>query len=435
MSDASKTARADKLKSRQEDGALVLRLDEVRPNRQMAAVPKRMPDLPEKPTKPVRKTTVTYKSEKMTGFVTKAKGGFSGAKLAFFLMVVVPTIIGGVYYAAIASPRYVSEFRFSVRPGEGGGGSSAGELALTMSNSYIVSDYAMSRDAVEALEKEVGLREMYSRPEADFLSRLQPDISLEGLVRYWNKRLSTSYDLTTGINTVEVAAFNPQDAFRISSALKELCEKLVNDLSEKARQSQLAFAKAELDRSEQRLTDVRSKETELRTGQKSIDARKEADGKIQLITKLHGSLADLQAQYTALGSYMDAKSPRLTVLKSQINATQQELDRLQSQVRSPSDDAAGTGMLADAQLMTQYDKIQSDLDIATKLYTSSLTNYENARMLASNNQIYLATYVQPGVAQVASYPKAIVDTFLVFLSALGMWVVLTLVYYSIRDHA
>ncbi|MCD7108698.1 hypothetical protein LRX75_06550 [Rhizobium sp. DKSPLA3] len=435
MSDASKTARADKLKSRQEDGALVLRLDEVRPNRQMAAAPKRMPDLP---AKPVRKTTVTYKSEKMTGFVTKAKGGFSGAKLAFLLVVVIPTIIGGLYYAAVASPRYVSEFRFSVRPGEGGSGSSAAELALTMSNSYIVSDYAMSRDAVESLEKDVGLREIYSRPDVDFLSRLSSDVSLEGLVSYWNKRLSTSYDLTTGINTIEVAAFSPQDAFRISTALKDLCEKLVNDLSEKARQSQLAFAKAELDRSEARLTNVRSQETELRTGQKSIDARKEADGKIQLITKLHGSLADLQAQYTALGSYMDAKSPRLTVLKSQINATQQELDRLQSQVRSSGDGSSGgsnPAMLADAQLMTQYDKIQSDLDIATKLYTSSLTNYENARMLASNNQIYLATYVQPGIAQIAAYPKVVFDTFLVFLSGLGLWIVLTLVYYSIRDHA
>ncbi|SER88174.1 hypothetical protein [Rhizobium sp. NFR03] len=434
MSDASKTARADKLKSRQEDGALVLRLDEVRPNRQVA-MPKRMPDLPAKPTKPVRKTTVTYKSEKMTGFVTKAKSGFSGAKLAFLLLVIVPTVIGGIYYAAFASPRYVSEFRFSVRPGEGGTGSSAAELALTMSNSYIVSDYAMSRDAVESLEKEVGLREIYSRPDVDFLSRLSSDVSLEGLVRYWNNRLSTSYDLTTGINTIEVAAFSPQDAFRISTALKELCEKLVNDLSEKARQAQLAFAKAELDRSEARLTNVRSQETELRTGQKSIDARKEADGKIQLITKLHGSLADLQAQYTALGSYMDAKSPRLTVLKSQINATQQELDRLQSQVRSTGDNGSNTAMLADAQLMTQYDKIQSDLDIATKLYTSSLTNYENARMLASNNQIYLATYVQPGMAQIAAYPKVVFDTFLVFLSALGLWIVMTLVYYSIRDHA
>jgi capsular polysaccharide transport system permease protein len=431
MTDASKSAKAEKLKSRQEDGGLVLRLDEVRPNRQVAA-PQRMPQLP---AKPVRKTTVTYKSEKMTGFVTKAKGGFSGAKLAFFLMVVVPTVIGGLYYAALASPRYVSEFRFSVRPGEGGTGSSAADMALTMSNSYIVSDYAMSRDAVESLEKDVGLREMYSRPEVDFLSRLPSDVSLEGLVRYWNKRLSTSYDLTTGINTIEVAAFNPQDAFRISTALQALCEKLVNDLSEKARQSQLSFAKAELDRSEKRLTDVRSKETALRTGQKSIDARKEADGKIQLISKLNGSLADLQAQYTALGSYMDPKSPRLQVVKSQINATQKELDRLQSQIRSTTGEEAGPEKISDAQLMSQYDTIQSDLDIATKLYTSSLTNYENARMMASNNQIYLATYVQPGVAQIASYPKVFLDTFLVFLAACGVWVVLTLVYYSVRDHA
>jgi capsular polysaccharide transport system permease protein len=75
------------------------------------------------------------------------------------------------------------------------------------------------------------------------------------------------------------------------------------------------------------------------------------------------------------------------------------------------------------------------VEIATKLYESSLTNYEQARMRANNNQTYLATYVQPGVAQIASYPRVFIDTLLVFLSAIGIWVVSTLIFYSIRDHA
>lgn len=432
LKDTNRPAKLDTSKARSEEtGALVLRLDEVRPVRQQpaatpVAVPKPLP----------RKTTVTYKSVRVTGMVAKAKGGLSGTSLSFFLMVIVPTIIGALYFAFVASPQYMSEFRFSVRPTDGAAMSSssvAADTALAMSNSYIVADYALSRDAVEALEKSVGLREIYSMDSTDRFSRLSEDVSLERLVDYWRKRVSTSYDIMTGINTIEVTAFSPQDALKISTALQALCEKLVNDISEKARQSQMAFAKNELERAEARLKEVRQRETELRSGQKSIDVRKEAEGKMLLNNKLRGDLAALEAQYSALSSDMDPTSPRLTVLKNQITAAKEQIEILQSQITDV--DASKPGALDDAQRVTKYDQLQTDVVIATKLYESSLTNYENARMRASSNQTYLATYVQPGLPQIASYPRTFVDTLLVFLSAFGVWVVLTLVYYSIRDHA
>jgi len=409
----------------------VLRLDEVRPVRQQPAVapvaiPKPFP----------RKTTVTYKSVRVTGMVAKAKSSLSGTSISFFLMVVLPTIIGALYFAFVASPQYMSEFRFSVRPTDGAimsSSSVAADAALAMSNSYIVADYALSRDAVEALEKSVGLREIYSMDSTDRFSRLSDNVSLERLVDYWHKRVSTSYDIMTGINTIEVTAFSPQDALKISTALQALCEKLVNDISEKARQTQMAFAKNELERAEARLKEVRQRETELRSGQKSIDVRKEAEGKMLLNNKLRGDLAALEAQYSALSSDMDPTSPRLTVLKNQITAAKEQIEILQSQITDV--DASKPGALDDAQRVTKYDQLQTDVVIATKLYESSLTNYENARMRASSNQTYLATYVQPGLPQIASYPRTFVDTLLVFLSAFGTWVVLTLVYYSIRDHA
>jgi capsular polysaccharide transport system permease protein len=431
LKDMSGAAKLDKSKARSDDsGALVLRLDEVRPARQQpgaapSVLPKQFP----------RKTTIIYKSQRITGMVAKAKGGISSTAVSFFLMVVLPTIIGALYFAFVASPQYMSEFRFSVRPTDGSAMASsvAADAALAMSNSYIVSDYALSRDAVEALETKIGLRELYSDGSIDGLSRLPEGASLEKLVAYWRKRVSTSYDIMTGINVIEVTAFSPQDAHKISVALQALCEQLVNDISEKARQSQMAFSKGELDRSEARLKEVRQSETELRSGQKSIDIRKDAEGKIVLNNKLRGDLSELEAQYSALSSYMDPTSPRLTVLKNQIAAAREQIANLQTQISNA--DETTPGSMDDAQRITKYDQLQTDVDIATKLYTSSLTNYEQARMRANNNQTYLATYVQPGIAQIASYPRVFVDTLLVFLSAIGIWVVLTLIYYSIRDHA
>lgn len=130
---------------------------------------------------------------------------------------------------------------------------------------------------------------------------------------------------------------------------------------------------------------------------------------------------------------MDPSSPRLTVLKNQIAAAREQIENFQKQISSA--DGETPGGLDDAQRVTKFDQLQTDVEIATKLYTSSLTSYEEARMRANNSQTYLATYVQPGIAQIASYPRVFVDTLLLLLSAIGIWVVSTLIYFSIRDHA
>ena len=422
------------------DGSLLRRLDEVRPGgtglarRQpsSANLPARTPDLKPTLVPPSQKSVVTYK---VRG--APSEGGLKtwGKWIFFLIAVIIPTIIAGVYYAFFAAPQYVSEFRFSVRPNLGAGaGSSSADSLLIMSNSYIVSDYVGSRDAVVALEESVGLRQIYSSGAVDYMSRLDPSASLETLVKYWNSSIHTNYDITTGINVVEVAAFTPADAQKIANALKVLCESLVNQISDEARKSQMDFAHTEMARAESRLKDVRREETELRTTQKSIDARKEADGRLQLNLKLRSELAGLQAQYDSLTQYMDPKSPRLSVMRNQINATKEQVAQLQDQVGSNMQGGSAGSEMINAQVLTRYDQIQTDVEIATKLYQSALTNYESARAQASHNQIYLATYVQPGLPEVASYPKVFFDTFLVFLSACGIWVVLTLVYYSIRDH-
>lgn len=424
------------------ESSLVRRLDEVRPQGRGVQVARDPVAPPTAPKPPMRsKPAVSAPSRKnaagkVTAFLAKSRLQDFGKWLFFFLMVIVPTALGGVYFSLIASPQYVSEFRFSVRPNSGSasGSSSSGDALLAMSNSYIVSDYVESRDAVLALDKMVGLRQLYDNDSIDSFSRLDPEASVESLVAYWKARLHTSYDLTTGINVVEVSAFTPESAQKIASALKLLSENLVNDISDVARKSQMEFAHSELARAEARLKEVRREETELRTDQKTIDARKEADGRLQLNLKLRGELAGLQSQYDSLTTYMDAKSPRLVLLKNQIAATKEQISKLQPKADDANGGVDAVGNAVNTSAIARYDEIQTDLEIASKLYESSLTNYEAARAQANSNQIYLATYVQPSLPETSSYPRVFFNTFLIFLSACGVWVVLTLVYYSIRDH-
>ncbi|MFB2551217.1 hypothetical protein [Ensifer soli] len=439
----------------QDESGLVLRLDRLRPEKRIMtakpqaakAAPAAIPNLPQhepvepekKPKAPLpreTKKTVVYRSKRLHGLSQRVRNGISGTVMSLLAIVLLPTVAAGLYFAFVATPQYVSEFRFSVRPSDATQfqASVALESALIISNSYIVAEYSASRETVDALEKTVGLREIYSNEGIDYLSRLDPDASVEQLVSYWKNRITTHFDMATGISTIAVSAFTPEDALKITQELQLLCEKLVNDLSEKARKTQMAFAQSELDLAEQRLKDARDRDVALRAGQQSVDATKEAEGKLQLAARLRSNLSDLQSEFVTLSSYLDASSPKIAYLKKQIAAAEQQVANLQAQVGG-GDDGSGTMSANDATRISQFEASKTDIDIATKLYQSSLQNYETARMKANSNQLYLATFIHPNIAQLAAYPRIFVDTFVFFLCTLGAWIVLTLIYYSVRDHA
>ena len=110
--------------------------------------------------------------------------------VSFVVIVLVPATLAAVYYFVIAADQYVAEFRFALRTVEPVraevGGIFQGSVAPSPIgvDSYAVVQYLASRDVVDDLGKKLDLREMFSRPEADWLTRLQLPVSIEELVTY-----------------------------------------------------------------------------------------------------------------------------------------------------------------------------------------------------------------------------------------------------------
>src|SRR5687768_6010347 len=67
--------------------------------------------------------------------------------ISFFLLVLIPTIVAGIYYFGVASKQYVAEFKFSVKDNSpnvaSGSGLSAflGSAGGTGAENYMVTDY------------------------------------------------------------------------------------------------------------------------------------------------------------------------------------------------------------------------------------------------------------------------------------------------------
>src|SRR5437588_430210 len=125
-----------------------------------------------------------------------------------------------------------------------------------------VQDFIMSRDAVRKLEQKNDLRAVFSRPEGDFVTRF-PGIlfwrkDFEALFSRYDHFVSVETDTGTGVTSLRVKAYRPEDAHTLASALLSYSEQLINDLNERSRRDALDTARRQVDRAEQRIAEIQT---------------------------------------------------------------------------------------------------------------------------------------------------------------------------------
>lgn len=385
-----------------------------------------------------------------TGYRAKSSGQV--VWLSLLLCVALPTVIAGIYYLVIASDRFVAEARFAIRNAERQAVDMLGIVSgmpssQNVSDSYIVTDYLISRDMVEELERRLPLREMYSRDEADFIAALDPEVPLEDLVDYWTTRLDVYYDSTKNTVALELQAFTPEDAKRITDEIVDIVRTLVNDLSYRARQDAVKFASAEVARMELRLRGARQDMFAFRVAHKELDPTRSAEATLGIAAELEGERSKLASQLASLSGYLSADAPSVQMLKSRIAALEGEISRIQGQVSegissdqidSPErlDLSAATSVASNAMatLVGQYQELTINQEFAEKAYLMAMESLERARAQADQIQSYLAIYGTPALAEEAEYPHRWFNILVVMVFAGVFWAVGALGYLTVRDH-
>lgn len=352
-----------------------------------------------------------------------ARRGFAFWLIVSFIAVVVLPVLGsGAYLALFSSDQYASEVRFAVRGGErspldalsGVLGAAGSEY---FQDSLIVTSYLRGRQAIEDINKTVDLRQAFSRPEADFLSRFDPKDSIEELVWYWRWRTDISIDTLSGVITVIVRAFTQQDALDIANQVIAVSEQLVNDLSERSRRDALKQAQAELARAEATLQDKIRSMRDLRNTEGVLDADKTAEAMIKMLAEMRLERLRLEQEYAVQVRTIAPATPHLRVLAARIASMKEQIERLEGQMtRSGVQNAPA---LADA--MGQFDRQKLERDIAQKQYVAAASAFERARVQLETQQLYLATFLKPVLAQEALYPKRWWIWSIIILGALALW--------------
>jgi capsular polysaccharide transport system permease protein len=356
--------------------------------------------------------------------------------LSFLAVVVLPITVTAAYYFAIAADQYVAEFRFTLNTVDP---PRFDPLALLAGNathspagveSQILVQYLASRAVVNEIGGALDLRSLFAPPQADWWARLSPSALVERLVRYWQGQVDPSYDSADGTVTVRVRGFAPQDSLRLAQAIVAACEKLVNDLSLRARRDTLEHAEIEVGQAEARLKTALADIRAFRDREGLIDPARTAEGTGLLATRLRDDLVKANSELSTLKAYMRDDAPPVKVLKARIRSLEAQRRSLAQELTDP--DPARSDTLS--RILGSYEQLESERKFAEASYQHALQSLDQARASADRQHVFIASFVPPSLPEEPLYPRRWRSLGTVALIAFALWGIGGLTVQSIRDH-
>ena len=373
--------------------------------------------------------------------LSAVSGPANGAKpslraLSFALLVLLPVTISGAYYFLIAADQFVAEFRFSLssvgKPRfdplsllTGGSPHSAAAL-----ESQVVVQYMTSRAMVDDLNATLDLRQLFSAPDADWWARLPVPAPIETLVRYWKGQVDPFYDPAIGTATVRVRAFSSADALRLAQAMVASSERLVNDLSMRARRDTVRYAEMEVAQAEGRLQAVLGEIRAFREREGVIDPSEAAKASALLAARLRDELVRANAELSSLQSYMRDDAPPVRVITARIRALEIQQRAVARDISDP-EKSQTSGL---SHLLASYEQLENERRFAETAYQHALLSLDQARADADRQQVYIASFVPPSLPEEALYPRRWRCFGMVALVSFAVWAIGGLMVQSVRDH-
>jgi capsular polysaccharide transport system permease protein len=361
----------------------------------------------------------------------RKKTGILLIRLAFFVML--PTLLAGYYFYAVATPMYATKSEFLIIQNEGSGG--AGPLGgllptqfATNSDAIAVQGFLQSKDAMLRLDRDVGFKSHFTQEWIDPVQRLSSDPTNEEAYKTYKKYVKIGYDPTEGMIRMEVAAADPQVSADFSRQLINYAEERVNNLSQQKRGDQMRDAREGFDRAE----------AERREAQEAL-VRLQIEGSIldpeSVIASIRGQITSIETQIIdkeiELASLMNNDRPnqsRVDGARGTLNILNIQLGLLNEKM---TDVSKGENSLAE--LTARLQIAQADLAARDMMMQSALQQMEQARVEASRQVRYLTVAVDPIASEEASYPRAFENTILAFLVFAGIYLMISLTASILRE--
>jgi len=355
--------------------------------------------------------------------------------LLFLLVVVTPVLASILYFGFLASDIYISESRFVVKAPEKRAATGIGALLQTAGFSNASEEvsaaqsYAVSRDALRAINRNGAFEKAYTTPEISIFDRFNPlGIwgSFEDLYGYFENKVTLQNDNTTSITTLTVRAYTAGDARKFNEQLLELSEATVNRLNLRGRQDLVRFAQAEVDNTKAKAQAAAIALAAYRNQSGVVDPEKQADVQMQMVSNLQNQLIAAKTELAQLQRYAP-ENPRIPVVQTQIATLQHEIGQESGKVTGNRASLAGNAV--------QFQRLTLENDFATKQLAAALASLEEAQNEARRKQAYVERIVQPNLPDAPMEPRRLRGIFATIILSLLAYGILRMLLAGVREHA
>lgn len=352
----------------------------------------------------------------------------------FAAFVLLPTLLAAAYYYLIAADRYVTEFRYAVRGGPASFSADSDAVSLSMgagsalqaaADSFILEDYLRSFAAFSDVEATLPLREMLGRDGNDPIRRYSPDLPPEELIEFWDGAVDVRFDVVTGITTVSIALFTPEDSDAVARALVTELGILVDHLSEQARNEMLAYVEGEFAVAEERLRQSLDAIEAFRRENEVVSPTETAELGSTVIATLTSEITELRVRLRSLLQNVP-NSPQIPVLTDRIASLEAQVAVERAALGGRSPGSALPGQLS------VFERLQGEYEIARDSYITTLEMRQQARANATLSMAQLVVFVPPRPAVWSIEPLRWLEVLIMFGAALLIWIIGRILLASIR---
>jgi len=354
---------------------------------------------------------------------------------SFGLCVLLPTLVVALYLVFVAANQYVAEMRFAVRGATqrltnagtagnrlGGGGLGTLVMLNTSQEVHIVVSYLRSQGIISDLSSELDLRAMFARRGLDFLSAIDRDAPSEKFLEYWLKMVAAEVEAISGIATIRVTTFSPQDSLSLANAILERSERLVNDFVLRVRRDVLMRAEIEIRRAAQRVIAARATLQKFRNEHRVIDPTGSAKSSFDTIVQMRRDRIAAEVELGAALSWLSQTAPRMAEIRARIRIMDEQIRSIESQLTNANGRDPGRA----TEEIRAYELLEFEATMADNFLVAAEGALTEAKLDLDRQHIYLETFVRPMLPQDAEYPRALAGTIAVFLGLLIFWSIATM---------
>ena len=349
----------------------------------------------------------------------------------FGLVVILPALLAATYLFAFAADQYVSEARFVVRGPNQQTPNALSSILQTAGvsraddDTYAVQDFITSRDALRELMQQTDVKAIFTRPEADVLSRFSTFTDrgpFEHLYKYYAKHVDVEMDTGTGVSALTVKTFRAADSVLLARELLQAAERLVNRMNARQREDSVHNAVREVQLEQQRVQELSQRIADFRNKQGLLDPTKQSTTMLSAIAALQDKLVGVKIELAGL----QPNSPLLASTRQRAAALQAQIDLANARI-------TGTDRSMVPKIR-EFDMLSLDREFAEKQLASATAALEAARINADRQQLYLEPIVQPDEPDYAEFPHRFTSLLVIFFSLCGIYVTGALLVAGAKEH-